>query len=189
MRFAVDESIRGELATEVTIETGSGGGDCGTPLPPSGRYLIFAYRGEKDGKLWTGACNGNRALTGSPSDEELLGKYRELVKSGKTSIFGTVTTTKPIWRGDEVEDSSLRPAQGMIIHAVSDNFSTATKTSPDGSYEFNALPSGNYNVTPEVSARFDFDHEYEDRYRADVLTASARTSRSNWSQPPDSGDT
>jgi hypothetical protein len=43
MRFAVDESLRGGLGTEATIETGNGGGDCGTPLEPGGRFLIFAY--------------------------------------------------------------------------------------------------------------------------------------------------
>src|SRR6266550_58580 len=62
MRFAVAESLRGGLGTEVTVETGSGGGDCGIPLQPGAKFLIFAYK-EKDGKLWTGMCSGNQPLT------------------------------------------------------------------------------------------------------------------------------
>src|SRR5476651_1994289 len=65
MRFAIDESLRGGLGTEVIINTGNGGGDCGTPLPPGSKFLIFAYK-EKDGQLWTGMCSGNQRLTDRP---------------------------------------------------------------------------------------------------------------------------
>src|SRR5882672_7994869 len=63
MRFAVDESLRGGVGPEVTVETGNGGGDCGTPLRAGDRFLIFAFR-NKNGELWTGMCSGNRLLPG-----------------------------------------------------------------------------------------------------------------------------
>lgn len=79
MRFAVEEPPKGDLGAGVTIETGGGGGDCGTPLPVGGRYLIFAYKG-KSGELWTGMCSGNQELAKYPTAERILEQYRELVR-------------------------------------------------------------------------------------------------------------
>jgi hypothetical protein len=168
MRFAVDESFHGELGTEITVETGGGRGDCGTPLSPGGKYLIFAYKNEKDGKLWTGMCSGNRLLTSTPQEEELLGQYRSLVKKGTGSIFGTVTYAKPFWREDDVARSTPKPMENVILHANSEKSSYVGRTAKDGSYEFEGLPNGKYNVTPEVGTALDFDHEYEENYQADV---------------------
>jgi hypothetical protein len=168
MRFAVAEPLRGEVGTEVTIETGGGGGDCGTPLSPGGTYLIFAYRNENDGKLWTGMCSGNRQLTSDPQDEDLLAQYRSLAKQGTGSIFGAVTYAKPVWREDNVESSAPKPMRNMIVHANSQKSSYAARTAEDGSYEFDGLPNGKYAVAPEVGNTLDFDHEYEENYQAEV---------------------
>ena len=70
MRFSVETPLRGVAGHEVQIETGSGRGDCGTPLQPGDKFLIFAYK-EKDGRLWTGMCSG-RKLSGSQEDEEIV---------------------------------------------------------------------------------------------------------------------
>ncbi len=94
MRFVVETSLLGNLGPEVVIETGNGGGDCGTPLSPGSKFLIFAYK-EKDGKLWTGMCSGNQKLSGSPDDEQTVGQYQELVKKGSASIFGHIFHTRP----------------------------------------------------------------------------------------------
>jgi hypothetical protein len=167
LRFAVDEPLRGDLGTEVTIETGSGGGDCGTPLPPGGRFLIFAYRG-KGGELWTGMCSGNRHLTGDPAEAGLLEEYRSLVKRRAGSVFGRVEHVTPKWEEDDVADGSHEPIEGLIVHANSDKFNAVTKTAKDGSYEFGSLPDGKYNIVPEIGPSLDFDHEYEDRYQPEV---------------------
>jgi len=173
MRFAVDESLRGELGTEVMIETGSGGGDCGTPLRPGGRFLIFAYK-EKDGTLWTGMCSGSRQLTGDSAEEEILTRYRSLVKKSSGSVFGTVMTSKPVWRQDDIREGSPEPWPGLTLHANTGSFSTTTRTMKDGSYEFDELPNGKYTVAPDIAGNFDFDHEYPDRYEADVSNGQCK---------------
>jgi hypothetical protein len=168
MRFAVEESLRGGLGTEVIIETGSGGGDCGSPLDPGGRFLILAYK-DTNGQFWTGICSGNRALVGGPEDNDILDPLRRLVKKGTGSILGVVTQTKPVWQDDDIRDASdPRPVRGMILYAKSDKFSASTRTADDGSYGFEALPNGKYKVVPEARSGMDFDHEYEDRYEAEV---------------------
>jgi hypothetical protein len=168
MRFAVDESLRGELGTEVLIETGNGGGDCGTPLAPGGKFLIFAYK-EKDGRLWTGMCSGNQRLTNSPDDGTMLEQFRKLVKKGTGSIFGSVVLIKPVWQVQELSDRSApKPAKGTILYAKTENFSASVQASEDGTFEFTDLPPGKYTVSPKIGKDLDFDHEYEDRYQADL---------------------
>lgn len=169
MRIAVEESLRGQVGSEVTIETGNGGGDCGTPLPQGGRFLIFAYVG-KDGKLWTGMCSGNRQLAAAGTDK-IVQQYRTLVGTGKGSIFGRVVRTTPVWRGDEIRDASdPRPVQGMTLHAEAERFSAVATTAKDGSYEFEDLPIGKYTVTPNLGRDLDFDREYfEERYQAEIV--------------------
>jgi hypothetical protein len=168
MRFAVDESLTGELGTEVSVETGNGGGDCGTPLPVGGRFLVFAYRA-KDGKLWTGMCSGNQPLTGDAGDDSIVEQYRKLVKQDTGTIFGRVTHVKPVWREDEVDDESgAKPIGGVVLHANSEKFEAAARTQRDGLYEFVGLPVGKYKVIPDAGNGLDFDREYENRYEADL---------------------
>ncbi len=168
MRFTVEEPLRGWKGTEVTVETGNGGGDCGTPLPPGRKFLIFAYRNDKDGKLWTGMCSGNQALDGGPGDAKILEEYRSLTQKRTASVFGAVSSSKTVWRDDDVADVQPKPMKDMVLRAKSERFTATTKTAADGSYEFNELPNGKYTITPDISKSLDFDHEYLDRYEADV---------------------
>ncbi len=170
MRFVVETPLLGNLGPDVVIETGNGGGDCGTPLPPGSKFLIFAYK-EKDGKLWTGMCMGNQKLSGSPDDEQTMRQYQELIKKGSASIFGHIFHARPSWQGADIrDDTPPRPYQGMVLRAESHSFTTSTKTKSDGSYEFSELPVGNYKVVPEIPKGLDFSHEYEDNYEADLTS-------------------
>jgi hypothetical protein len=167
MRFVVETPLLGNLGPEVVIETGNGGGDCGTPLPPGSKFLIFAYK-EKDGKLWTGMCSGNQELSGSPDNEQTVRQYQELVKKGSVSIFGHIFHARPGWQGDDVRSDVPKPYQGMVLRAESLSFTTSTKTKSDGSYEFSELPVGKYRIIPEIPKSLDFSQEYEDNYQASL---------------------
>jgi hypothetical protein len=167
MRFAVDESLKGGLGTEVKIETGSGGGDCGTPLVPGGTFLIFASKA-KDGQLWTGLCSGNQQLKNTAEDQILVTQLRNLINRGTVAIFGQLDQSEPVWKDDDVEEGAPRPIAGMRVLARSSIWTATTITDKSGKYEFDAIPSGNYTVVPDISPKLDFDHEYEDRYQADL---------------------
>ena len=140
MHFSVEESLRGQVSPDVTIQTGYGNGHCGTPLRPGQRFLVFAYRG-KDGQLWTGMCSGNRMLTGSAVDDEILESYRKLTRKRTGAVFGRVTLSKPVWWQDQVRDGPTKPLEDVMLQATNGTFSTATKTSKDGAYEFDGLPN------------------------------------------------
>jgi hypothetical protein len=169
MRFTVESSLRGGLGAEVTIQTGNGGGDCGTPLDPGQRLLIFAYKA-KDGQLWTGMCSGNRQLPPDSSRDDVVEQLQSLINKGAASIFGHVVSVKPVWRDEDVEDNAQpKPMSGIVLHVTAAGFTASTKTAHDGSFEFDSLPPGKYTVVPEITGKLDFDREYfEDRYERDL---------------------
>jgi hypothetical protein len=171
MRFNVENSLRGGLGNEVTIQTGNGGGDCGTPLDPGERLLIFAYRG-KDGQLWTGMCSGNLQLPGDSSRDEIVEQLRSLIGKGVGNIFGRVVSVKPAWRDREVDEKGPpTPMPNIVLHVTSSGFSSSTRTAQDGSYEFDGLPPGKYTVVPDLPGKLDFDHDDSDsRYQADLVS-------------------
>jgi hypothetical protein len=141
MHLIVEESLLGEVASDVQVETGNGGGDCGTPLPVGRRFIIFANKG-KDGMLWTGLCNGNIELKGDDK-ERLLDQYEALAKKGGGSIFGRVSRAKELPHGDVGVDSALA---NVLVKATSEAFTATTKTTADGWFEFGWLPAGKYSV-------------------------------------------
>ena len=167
MDFAVDESLRGNVGKEVTIETGNGGGDCGTPLKPGKEFLVFAYK-SNDGKLWTGMCSGNRPLTGDPRFDKLVDDYRRTITPGTADVFGRIGLVKPLWRDDELAGSRPSPLFGVVVHAKSEASDVTTKTLEDGTFEFARIPNGRYTILPDIPLGTDYSHEYPDSYQADV---------------------
>ena len=94
MQIAVEDSLKGNLGKEVTIETGNGGGDCGTPLPVGGRFLIFAAK-DDEGKLWTGLDNTTELAANDPASARLVENWRKLITPGHGSVFGQVSLGTP----------------------------------------------------------------------------------------------
>jgi hypothetical protein len=166
MQIAVEDSLQGNLGKEVTVETGSGGGDCGTPLPVGGRYLIFAYK-DSDGQLWTG-IDTTELHAGDPASAKLVENWRKLVTPGHGSLFGNVSYEAP--RGYDTQGHLVAGAPGgsvanMVIRAVSADKTFTTTTTPDGRYEFSDLPNGTYEVTPALEPGQTYDKEfYSARY-------------------------
>jgi Carboxypeptidase regulatory-like domain len=112
-------------------------------------------------------CSGNRRLSNDPNDEKMLEDYRALVKK-PSSIFGHVTIARPVWKEDDVQSSAPRPVPGLVLQISGNGLNATATTAKDGSYEFTALPDGKYTVVPGIDSKLDFDHEYEDRYQADL---------------------
>src|SRR5262245_4143530 len=55
VHLTIERAVRGVQETEVDVNTGSGGGDCGYDFKVGERYVVYGYRG-KDGSLGTGIC-------------------------------------------------------------------------------------------------------------------------------------
>jgi hypothetical protein len=73
----VAKSIKGNLAKNVTILTGGGGGDCGYSFAKGKSYLVYAFKGfNGNGKLETNICTRTQQLEPATNNEllELQGR-------------------------------------------------------------------------------------------------------------------
>jgi hypothetical protein len=57
----VTKSIKGHVHGDITVTTGTGGGDCGYDFVEGESYLFYAYKG-KDGRLSTNICTRTQPL-------------------------------------------------------------------------------------------------------------------------------
>jgi hypothetical protein len=161
MRIEVEDSLKGKLGKEVRIETGSGGGDCGTPLPVGERFLILAFK-NNDGKLWTGLDNTTQLLNDTAS-ASLVESVRKSITVGQGSLFGRVSYDDPGHydsQGHLVGFAAWQPVASMVIRATSANRTFATITAPDGQYEFSDLPNGTYTITPALEPGQTYDETF-----------------------------
>lgn len=72
VKFKVERSWKGFRASEITITTGRGGGDCGYRFEIGERYLVYASGSEK--QLGTNICQRTALLVDAKDDLKLLGK-------------------------------------------------------------------------------------------------------------------
>ncbi|HEY0462219.1 MAG TPA: hypothetical protein VGC97_24005 [Pyrinomonadaceae bacterium] len=74
VKFKVEKSWKNQIESEVVIQTGEGGGDCGYPFNIGQKYLVYAY-GDKN-SLGTNICQRT-----SPFETDL--KYLNKIKKPK----------------------------------------------------------------------------------------------------------
>jgi len=67
-QFSVAEPLKGKMTSTVNVVTGLGGGDCGLDLVRGTLYLIYAWRDQKTGLLYTDVCSRSN-LAGVAVDE------------------------------------------------------------------------------------------------------------------------
>src|SRR5438270_9015897 len=68
VHLSIDQSFRGVEGAEVEVLTGLGGGDCGFGFRQAQQYLVYAYRSDSDGKLYTSICTGTRSVSEAAND-------------------------------------------------------------------------------------------------------------------------
>ena len=69
--FLVQDSWRGVNTTEVTVRTGSGGGDCGYNFQQGQQYLLYASH-SPDGDLYASICTRTTSLANAGEDLDYL---------------------------------------------------------------------------------------------------------------------
>ena len=82
MQVRVLQSWKGRSEREVTIHTGSGGGDCGQPLLPGSRYLFYAQ--DWGGKLSISICDRSRPMADAAADLQFLAGQPRIPLEGDT---------------------------------------------------------------------------------------------------------
>ena len=149
VRFAVEQPLRGIEAAEVEVATGWGGSDCGYQFRRGQRYVVYADRGEKDGRLYTGICTRTRTLEEAAED---LAYVRGLGAAAPTgAVFGEVVRRNYQWKEGE---GAYKPVAGAELTVEGGDASRELKTDAEGRFRVEGLPPGKYKVTLKVPSGF-----------------------------------
>ena len=151
VHFTVEESFRGSGApgSEIVVDTGFGGGDCGYPFVPGTRYLVYASL--SGGLLYAGICGETKPAV---MVEGVLRELRAMQDHKRfDDIFGTIGGAP---RGTGWEDlTESQPLAGVPVRAIaSSGVSFSTQTDARGAYAFPSLPAGTYTIAPDMPSGF-----------------------------------
>lgn len=145
VRLAVEQPLRGVEGSEVEVATGWGGGDCGYEFRRGQRYVVYARRGEKDGRLYTGICMRTRPL--AEADEDLA-YVRGLGSAEPTgTVFGQVFRRN---YGRQDGEPAFKPVADAELTVEGGGASRELKTDASGGYRVEGLAAGKYRVTVKV---------------------------------------
>jgi hypothetical protein len=149
--FAVENTYKGTHNSYIEVLTGAGGGDCGYGFTPGGRYMVYAYRSEKGGLLYTGICSRTRPLDEASEDIEY---FKNIPVPGTgASIMGKVTLTTASLKNQDGR-MQLKELEGVRITAVSVSGAGRTfeaVTNSTGKFSMSGLPPGKYKVTADLA--------------------------------------
>jgi hypothetical protein len=153
-RFAVEESFKGVVASEVTVFLiNMKGTSCEgmAALVRGQRYLVYASYVESVGMLAVGACSPTKPLTSANDDLAFL---RHLPAEGSGGrLYGKVGVE--VGRG---EPTAL-PDVSIVIEDET-HTQRQTKTDKNGEYEFSGLRPGKYVVNPVLTDSY-LTNEYQ----------------------------
>jgi hypothetical protein len=147
-RFSIEESFKGIGGTEIEVQTGLGGGDCGYAFQKGERYLIYAYRDSKTNRFHTSICTRTSMFSRASEDVDFL---RGLPNSTtQTRVSGTI-----IQYTNERDQRGYQKSQymsGVKVLIIGEDKSFETTTNKEGMYQIVGLPPGRYKVKAELSA-------------------------------------
>jgi 5-hydroxyisourate hydrolase-like protein (transthyretin family) len=153
VRLSVEQPMRGIEAAEAEVATGWGGGDCGYPFKRGERYVVYADRDEKDGRLYTGICTRTRPLAEAEEDFAFVRALGAAEPAG--TVFGQVFKRNYEWKEGEpwhkpVADVEVRVGGGGDAGGESKTDARELKTDAQGRFRAEGLAPGKYKVTMKV---------------------------------------
>lgn len=169
VRFAVEESFKGDLKGEITIDIASmDGTSCGPyGLKRDERYLVYAYSSNKDGKtLYSGVCTRTVSVSSKYAKED-LDFLRNLPPEGAGgNLRGR------IWA--DLRAGGATPLSNVKVKIRGEDGRVITvKTDKDGAFEVKKLKPGKYRVEPVFPENYWSEHEFEEVQVDDRGTAGA----------------
>src|SRR6266849_9535834 len=168
VRFAVEESFKGELVGQIPIEIARmKGTSCGPyGLKKGARYLVYAYLGQDSNVLYSGVCTRTE-LVSSRTTKEDLDFLRNLPPPGTGgNLRGR------IWADLRAGGATPLPNLKVDIRGPGEQVLTAF-TNERGDFEVKLLKPGTYRITPELPENYFTKHQFQevvvnDRGTADV---------------------
>jgi len=150
VRFNVEGAYKGTRDSYIEVTTGWGGGDCGYEFEKGAHYLVYAYRDEKDRRLYTGICSRTRPLADATEDLEYF-KNIPAKGTGATISGNVLVLSAPLkYKGGLLD---VKPLSGIKITVVGKNpRAKTTTTDKDGNYRIEGLEPGKYKVSADIPA-------------------------------------
>lgn len=143
VRLSIDQPFRGIEGAEVEVLTGLGGDDCGFGFRQTQQYLVYAYRSERDQKLYTSICTRTQLLSDAKAD---LAYIRGLAKAGPG---GTISGEVMKYLRDANGTLANQPLSGVkVTFAGPANYEALTDTK--GRFRVTGIAAGEYTVKPLV---------------------------------------
>ena len=144
--FEVSEAFIGmeNRGKRVEIRTGMGGGDCGYPFQRSQSYVVYAHE-DKDGLLVATICSRTTTVDRAQAD---LAYLRGLSSSGPFGyVYGVAGNGEMPARFDQTLGMWLPSGiAGVTVTLAGSGKSSRLVTGDDGTFRFDDLPPGKYNV-------------------------------------------
>ncbi len=146
IRFLVQENYKGASGYEVEIHSGTGGGDCGYWFLRNESYVVYAYQGSEDDKLFTSICTRTRHVTAAEEDLEFL-RGLPKAKPGGT-LYGVLRRLiGDSYHGPVREGPTMA---GVKIILTGQGRTIETSTNQAGEYRVTGLPPGDYEAFPQL---------------------------------------
>ena len=147
-QFSVSESFRGPAirGQDITVYTGTGGGDCGYEFKVGTSYLVYAS--PYNGRLVTGICTPTGPAAQMPA---VIRQLRALQNGERVAdLFGMIGTSPIAYADDPL---AFKPLSGKQVRVIgSRNFEQSTTTDSEGVYSFQSLPGDTYRLEVDPPA-------------------------------------
>lgn len=141
VRLTVDQPLRGMTATDVEVLTGLGGGDCGYGFKIGQRYLVYAYREEKDHRLSTSICSRTRLLSEAVDDFAFIRSMPTSNANGM--VFGAVGKRNYEWKEGE---NWYKPVANAELTIEGEGRQYQAQSGSDGNFRVANVVPGKYVV-------------------------------------------
>jgi Carboxypeptidase regulatory-like domain len=128
----------------VEIRTGTGGGDCGYPFQRTQSYVVYAHENE-DGQLVASICSRTAAVDRAQADLAYLRSVSSSAQFGY--LYGVASNGEKAVRFGQTFGPWLPPGiPGVTVTLSGLGQSRHLVTGEDGSFRFDDLSPGKYNV-------------------------------------------
>jgi hypothetical protein len=140
-KFSVEENFSGTPTKEAEVETGLGADDCGYPFVNGASYLVYAYRDEKDDRLYTSSCTRTRRVANAGEDLQYL---RGLASAPRTVTVSGKVQRHLSYAGNYAQD--YVPMQGALLSVEGVDQTKDVRTDASGSFEVTGLKPGSIKL-------------------------------------------
>lgn len=140
-KFSVEESFSGTPPKEAEVATSFEGDNCGYPFVKGASYLVYAYRDEKDDRLYTSSCTRTQRVANASEDLQYL---RGLASAPRTVTISGKVQRHLSYAGNYAQANL--PMEGALLSVEGADQMKEVRTDASGSFEVTGLKPGSLKL-------------------------------------------